>query len=88
MLSALIDAQLPSSVTRVPEVRVIDEDKSMLGVFPTNIAVGKARAKGLDLVLVTPTANPPVCRMVDYNKFMYEKVKDAKEARKKQRAAR
>ncbi|GMH33551.1 hypothetical protein BSKO_01385 [Bryopsis sp. KO-2023] len=73
---------------RVPEVRLLDKDKSMLGVVKRNEALLQAKAQGVDLVLISSTADPPLCRLVDYSKFKYEQEKEQREARKKQRAAR
>lgn len=84
----LVNINLDICASSVPEVRVLDEDKSMLGILPTDLALKTARDKGLDLVMVTATAEPPVCQITDYNKFIYAKVKEAKEAKKKQRASR
>jgi translation initiation factor IF-3 len=68
----------------VPEVRVIDEDGEQLGVMDTRDALRRAREKGLDLVEIAATAQPPVCRIIDYGKFQYEAKKKAGEAKKKQ----
>ena len=69
---------------RVPEVRVITEDGEQLGVLETRDAIRRAREQGLDLVEVAPTAEPPVCRIIDFGKFQYEAKKKANEAKKKQ----
>jgi translation initiation factor IF-3 len=69
---------------RVPEVRVIDDDGNQLGVMATEKALGLADEQGLDLVEVSPTARPPVCRITDFGKFKYEQSKRQREARKKQ----
>ncbi|MFN2597380.1 MAG: translation initiation factor IF-3 [Pyrinomonadaceae bacterium] len=69
---------------RVPEVRVIDDAGEQLGVMNTRDAVRLAREKGLDLVEVAATAEPPVCRIIDFGKFQYEAKKKANEAKKKQ----
>ncbi|MEE9270867.1 MAG: translation initiation factor IF-3 [Candidatus Krumholzibacteria bacterium] len=69
---------------RVPEVRVIDVDGSQLGVLEIDKALALADGKGLDLVEVSPTARPPVCRIVDYGKFKYEKNKRLQQSKKKQ----
>lgn len=69
---------------RVPEVRVIDDDGEQLGVLETREAIRRAREKGLDLVEVAATADPPVCRIIDFGKFQYEAKKKANEAKKKQ----
>jgi len=68
----------------VPEVRVIADDGEQLGVMNTRDAVRMAREKGLDLVEVAATADPPVCRIIDFGKFQYEAKKKANEAKKKQ----
>ncbi len=65
-------------------MRVIDEDGEQLGVMDTRDAVNKARELGQDLVEVAPNAKPPVCRIIDYGKFLYEEKKKAAEAKKKQ----
>lgn len=69
---------------RVPRVRVIDSDGEALGILSTSEALQKANAAELDLVEVAPSADPPVCRIMDYGKFKYEKSKKEKEAKKKQ----
>jgi translation initiation factor IF-3 len=65
-------------------VRVIDSDGEQLGVMAIDKAVELAEAKGLDLVEVSPTAAPPVCRIIDYGKYKYEKNKRLKQSKKKQ----
>jgi len=69
---------------RVPRVRVISLDGEALGILPIADALARAAESGLDLVEVAPNADPPVCRIMDYGKFKYEKSKKAKEAKKKQ----
>ena len=69
---------------RVKEVRLIDEDGSMVGIVPTYDAIRMARERELDLVEVSPKAVPPVARIMDYGKFKYETAKKAAEAKKKQ----
>ena len=64
-------------------MRVIDHDGKMLGVMPPRAALEVARAKGLDLVEISPSAIPPVCKIIDYGKFLYEEKKKANESRKK-----
>jgi translation initiation factor IF-3 len=68
----------------VPQVRVIADDGEQLGIMNTREAVQLARSKGLDLVEVAATADPPVCRIIDFGKFTYEQKKKANEAKKKQ----
>ncbi len=70
---------------RVREVRLISQDGTNHGVVPTNQALQMAEEAELDLVEVAPNANPPVCRIMDYGKFAYEKTKREREARKLQK---
>jgi translation initiation factor IF-3 len=70
---------------RAREVRVIDENGAQVGVLPVNEALRLAREKGLDLIEVAPTANPPVCRVMDYGKYRYEQQKRDRQTRKKLR---
>jgi len=65
-------------------VRVISTNGEALGIMPTSQALDHAEEVGLDLVEVAPMADPPVCRIMDYGKYKYEKSKKAKEAKKKQ----
>ena len=69
---------------RVPQVRVIADDGEQAGVLPIREALALAQSRGLDLVEVSPTARPPVCRIMDYGKFKYEQNRRARKARKKQ----
>jgi translation initiation factor IF-3 len=69
----------------VREVRLIDENNQMIGVVSLREALYRADEAGLDLVEVSPTAQPPVCKILDYGKFKYEAQKKANAARKKQR---
>jgi translation initiation factor IF-3 len=66
---------------RAREVRVIDDLKQQLGVMPLGDALKLARDKGLDLIEVAANATPPVCRIVDYGKFLYEEGKRNKDSR-------
>jgi translation initiation factor IF-3 len=63
---------------RAREVRVVGDAKQQLGVMSLNEALRLAQAKGLDLIEVAPNATPPVCRIVDYGKFLYEEAKRSK----------
>lgn len=69
---------------RVPQVRLIDENGNQVGIVPTQEALAMARERGLDLMEISPTAQPPVCKIADYGKFKYEKKKKEAQARKKQ----
>ena len=66
-------------------VRLVGADGSMLGVVGIHEALGAAEAAGLDLVEVSPNAEPPVCKVLDYGRFKYEAQKKKNEARKKQK---
>ena len=70
---------------RVPQVRLIDEEGEMQGVLTTREAMGRAFAVGLDLLEISPNADPPVVKILDYGKFKYEQQKKKNEARKKQK---
>ena len=67
------------------EVRVISADGTQLGVMPTRAAIELAEQQGLDLVKIVPTAQPPVCKLMDYDKHRYEQSKRERELRKNQR---
>ncbi|HHU49737.1 MAG: translation initiation factor IF-3 [Caldicoprobacterales bacterium] len=70
---------------RAREVRVIDSGGEQLGILPIQRAQELADQKQLDLVLIAPKGNPPVCKIMDYGKYRFEIAKREKEARKKQR---
>ena len=70
---------------RDKEIRLIGENGQQLGVMSPREAMAMAEEAGLDLVKVAPTANPPVCKIVDYGKYKYEQLRKEKEAKKKQR---
>lgn len=70
---------------REKEIRVIDTDGSQLGVISTQEAQRIADEKELDLVMISPNANPPVCKIMDLGKYIYEQSKKEKEAKKKQK---
>ena len=72
---------------RAREIRVIDEEGKQLGIMPPYEALKHARERGLDLVEVSPTANPPVCRIINYGKYLYQLSKRQHEARKHQRSS-
>lgn len=71
---------------RAREVRVIDDARQQLGVMSLDQALRLANSKGLDLIEIAATATPPVCRIVEYGKFLYEESKKTKEAHSKQAA--
>ncbi|MBI4248842.1 MAG: translation initiation factor IF-3, partial [Elusimicrobia bacterium] len=63
-----------------PEVRLIDADGTQIGIRPLREALGIARTRGMDLIEIAPDARPPVCKILDYSKYKYDK-------RKKERVA-
>lgn len=70
---------------RAPQIRLVGEKGEQLGLMPPVQALDLARKQGLDLVEVAPTANPPVCRILDFGKFKYEQEKKEQEAKRHQR---
>lgn len=68
-----------------PSIRLVDQNGNMVGVVSVAVAIGLAEKAGLDLVEISPTASPPVCKILDYGKYRYEIQKKAHEARKKQK---
>jgi translation initiation factor IF-3 len=70
---------------RIPQVRLIDQDGEMQGVLTVREAMQRAYAVGLDLVEISPNADPPVCKILDFGKFKYEQQKKKNEAKKKQK---
>ena len=72
---------------RVRKIRVIDENGKQLGIMTPKEGMRIAQQKGLDLVEVAPKASPPVCKIMDYGKYMYEQKKRAREAKKHQKTA-
>jgi translation initiation factor IF-3 len=72
---------------RAREVRVIDEEGGQLGVMPPYEAVKIARERGMDLVEISPTADPPVCKITDYGKYLYQENKKKHEQRRHHKTA-
>jgi translation initiation factor IF-3 len=70
---------------RAPEIRLIDDEGENRGVMRPEDAIGLAQDVGLDLVEISPNANPPVCKIMDFGKYKYEQQKKAVEAKKKQK---
>lgn len=70
---------------RVPEVRLIDSDGEQVGVVPAAKARDIARKQNLDLVEISPTARPPVCKIMDFGAYLYQKKKEQKEQKKSQK---
>lgn len=69
---------------RVPNVRLIDQNGEQVGVVSLKEALDIAHEAGLDLVEISPTSNPPVCKIIDYGKFRYDQTKREKESKKAQ----
>jgi len=74
-----------NEMIRAKEIRVVDEQAGQLGIMAPEEALALARARDMDLVEVAPGANPPVCRIMNYGKFQYQKSKRAHDARKHQK---
>ena len=70
---------------RAAEVRVIDNEGNQLGIMSSNDAMEAANKRNLDLVMISPNANPPVCKIMDYGKYRFELAKKEKENRKNQK---
>ena len=70
---------------RAPEVQVISSDGKNLGTLSTQEAINIAKQEGLDLIEISPNANPPVCKIIDIGKYKYELQKKANKAKKKQK---
>ena len=68
---------------RVDKVRLVDAENIQVGIVERDFALQKAQEAGLDLVEVSPTSDPPVCRIMDYGKWVYEQKRKIREARKK-----
>jgi translation initiation factor IF-3 len=79
------DRQRVNEEIRAKDVRLIGEAGEQLGIFPLREALDIARQHNVDLVEVAPQAEPPVCRLLDYGKYIYEKARKAREARKAQK---
>ena len=70
---------------RANEIRVVDEESGQLGIMAPEEALAMAKARDMDLVEIAPGASPPVCRIMNYGKFQYQKSKRAHDARKHQK---
>jgi translation initiation factor IF-3 len=75
-----------NQMIRVPQVRLVG-DNITVGVYPIQDAMRMAQEQGLDLVEISPQADPPVCKIIDYNKFLYEKKRKEKEMKAKSKSA-
>ena len=82
-----IKQELPiNGQIRAKEVQLIGDNGEKIGVISLNEALDRAEEKNLDLVLVAPNANPPVCKIMNYGKYKFEQAKKEKEAKKKQKS--
>ena len=79
------NGQRINEMIRVREVRLIDEEGNQLGIVPTPEALRMAKDKGLDLVEVSPNANPQVCKILDYGKYRFEQEKKLRDSKKNQK---
>ena len=77
--------QRTNEMIRVREVRLIDDEGNQLGIVPTVDALRMAKDKALDLVEVSPNANPPVCKILDFGKYRFEQEKKLRESKKNQK---
>jgi translation initiation factor IF-3 len=75
-----------NNMIRVPNVRLVGENVTV-GVYPIAEAIKMAQEQALDLVEISPNADPPVCKIIDYNKFLYEKKRKEKEMKAKSKAS-
>ncbi len=75
-----------NNMIRVPNVRLVGENVTV-GVYPTTEALKMAQDQAMDLVEISPNADPPVCKIIDYNKFLYEKKRKEKEMKAKSKAS-
>ena len=82
---AIISELMINEQIRDREIRLIGEDGEQLGIMSARDAMKLAREANLDLVKIAPTAKPPVCKIIDYGKYIYEQARREKEARKKQK---
>lgn len=83
-ITIIKDVEINDQINDV-EIRVIDENGNQLGIMNANEANRIADLKNLDLVKISPTANPPVCKIMDYGKFRFDAAKKEKDARKNQK---
>ena len=79
------NGQRINEMIRVREVRLIDDEGNQLGIVATQEALNMAKDRDLDLVEVSPNANPPVCKILDYGKYRFEQEKKLRDAKKNQK---
>ncbi|WAW15485.1 translation initiation factor IF-3 [Peptostreptococcus equinus] len=84
-MSSISKQILINEEIKVKEVRLLSETGEQLGIVSINRALEAASAKNLDLAMISPNAEPPVCKIMDYGKFRYEQARKEKDAKKKQK---
>lgn len=77
--------QRVNEMIRVREIRLIDDEGNQMGIVSTMEALRMAKDKGLDLVEVSPNANPPVCKILDFGKYRFEQEKKLRDSKKNQK---
>ena len=82
-MKGIVDLRINRQI-RAPKVRVIDSEGNQVGIVIISRALEMAEQEGLDLVEIAPTADPPVCKIIDYGKFRYQLTKKEKESKKSQ----
>lgn len=87
-LEVIIKEQLKNEEISNIEVRLIGDDGEQLGIVSAEVANEKAKMKGLDLVMISPSAKPAVCKIMDYSKFKFDQAKKLKDQKKQQKAAK
>jgi len=86
-VSTIANELLINEKIKAPEVRLVDAEGQQLGIMSSQKALEVADEHGLDLVMISPAAQPPVCKLMDYGKYRFEQEKHAKENRKNQKVA-
>ncbi|MDD3242576.1 MAG: translation initiation factor IF-3 [Eubacteriales bacterium] len=84
-MSTIKNERAINDMIRAKEVRLVGAEGEQLGIMQRSVAQNMADEAGMDLVLIAPTAEPPVCRIMDYGKFKFEQAKHDKEVRKNQK---
>lgn len=84
-MSSISKQLLINEEIKVKEVRLLSETGEQLGIVELNKALEMAGSKNLDLAMISPNAEPPVCKIMDYGKFRYEQARKDKDAKKKQK---
>ena len=85
-IPAPVGTEQANEQIRVPYVKVIGQDKRLIGILPTREALALARRQELDLVMLVPNEDPPVCGILDFGRYLYEQKSRQRESKKKQHA--